>query len=333
MTTSSVPAAALVQAFFVEYLLNQKHASPRTLATYRDAFRLVLRFVHETKGVQPAAISVADLDAPTILAFLDHIEQKRANCISSRNARLAAIRSFFRFVQMQEPAGLAVASRVLAIPAKRTERKLVGYLTRPEIDAILSTSDRTQWDGRRDHALLLTLYNSGARVSEITGVRRDEIVLDAPASLKLHGKGRKERAVPLWAKTAHVLRAWFQELGDRFGGLAFPSARARRLSRHGVSYLLSRAADRATPACPSLQSKRISPHLIRHSTAMHLLQSGVDPAVIALWLGHESVETTHGYVEADLTMMENAMGKLAPAGAGPGRFKPADELLAFLTAL
>jgi integrase/recombinase XerD len=237
---SSLPAAALVQAFFVEYLLNQKHASPRTLATYRDAFRLVLRFVHETKGVQPPAISVADLDAPTILAFLDHIEQERANCISSRNARLAAIRSFFRFVQMQEPAGLAVASRVLAIPAKRTERKLAGYLTRLEIDAILAATDQTIWDGRRDHALLLTLYNSGARVSEITGVRRDEIVLDAPASLKLHGKGRKERAVPLWAKTAQVLRAWFQELGERFAGLAFPSARAWRLSRHGVSYLLSR---------------------------------------------------------------------------------------------
>lgn len=333
MTTSSVPAAALVQAFFVEYLLNQKHASPRTLATYRDAFRLLLRFVQETKGVQPATLSVADLDAPTILAFLDNIEQKRANCVRSRNARLAAIRSFFRFVQMREPAVLAVASRVLAIPVKRTERRLVGYLTRSEIDAILSTADRTQWDGRRDHALLLTLYNSGARVSEITGVRRDEIVLDAPASLKLHGKGRKERAVPLWAKTAQVLRTWFQELGDRFGGLAFPNARGRRLSRHGVSYLLSRAADRAAPACPSLQSKRISPHLIRHSTAMHLLQSGVDPAVIALWLGHESVETTHGYVEADITMLENAVGKLAPAGTGPGRFKPADKLLAFLTAL
>src|SRR5271165_1379352 len=333
MTTSSVPAAALVQAFFVEYLLNQKHASPRTLATYRDAFRLLLRFVHETKGVQPATLTVADLDAPTILAFLDNIEQKRANCVRSRNARLAAIRSFFRFVQMREPAVLAVASRVLAIPVKRTERKLIGYLTRSEIDAILSAADRTNWDGRRDHALLLTLYNSGARVSEITGVRRDEIALDAPASLKLHGKGRKERAVPLWAKTAQILRPWFKELGDQFGGLAFPSARAQRLSRHGVSYLLRRAADRAVSACPSLRSKHISPHLIRHSTAMHLLQSGVDPAVIALWLGHESVETTHGYVEADLTMMEKAMGKLAPAGSAPARFKASDDLLAFLATL
>jgi integrase/recombinase XerD len=231
---------------------------------------------------------------------------------------------------MREPTVLAVASRVLAIPVKRTERKLVGYLTRSEIDAILSATDRTNWDGRRDYALLLTLYNSGARVSEITGVRRDEIVLDTPASLKLHGKGRKERAIPLWTKTAQVLRAWFKENGDQSSGFAFPSARARRLSRHGVSYVLSRAADRAAPKCPSLKSKRVSPHLIRHSTAMHLLQSGVDPAVIALWLGHESVETTHGYVEADLTMMENAVLKLAPAGTSPGRFKPADELLAFL---
>jgi integrase/recombinase XerD len=333
MTTPSVPAAALVQAFFVEYLLNQKHASPRTLATYRDAFRLLLRFVHETHGVEPATLVVENLDAPIILAFLDHIERHRANCIRSRNARLAAIRSFFRFVQMREPAVLAVASRVLAIPVKRTERKLIGYLTRPEMDALLSAADRTNWDGRRDHALLLTLYNSGARVSEIIGVRRDEIVLDVPASLKLHGKGRKERAVPLWARTAQVLRPWFQELGDRFGGLAFPSARAHQLSRHGVSFLLSRLADRAATACPSLRNKRISPHVIRHSTAMHLLQSGVDPAVIALWLGHESVETTHGYVEADLTMMENALGKLTSAGSAPARFKASDDLLAFLAAL
>ena len=333
MTTSSVPAAALVQAFFVEYLLNQKHASPRTLATYRDAFRLLLQFVHETYGVEPANLSVDNLDAPIILAFLDYIERERANCIRSRNARLAAIRSFFRFVQMREPAALAVASRVLAIPVKRTERKLVGYLTRPEIDALLATTDRTTWDGRRDHALLLTLYNSGARVSEIIGVCRGDVVLDAPASLKLHGKGRKERAVPLWAKTAQVLRSWFQEIGDRFGESAFPSARTRRLSRHGVSFLLGRLVDRAAPACPSLHNKRISPHVIRHSTAMHLLQSGVDPAVIALWLGHESVETTHGYVEADLTMMENALAKLTPAGSAPGRFKASDDLLAFLAAL
>ena len=289
MTTPSVPAAGLVQAFFVEHLLNQKHASPRTLATYRDAFRLLLRFVRETHGIEPAALTVDNLDAPVILAFLDHIEQQRANSIRSRNARLAAIRSFFRFVQMREPAAVATASRVLAIPVKRTERKLVGYLTRPEIDALLSAADLTNQDGRRDHALLLTLYNSGARVSEIIGVRRDEIVLDAPASLKLHGKGRKERAVPLWVKTAQVLRAWFHELGDRFGGLAFPSARGGRLSRHGVSFLLSRLTDGAAMACPSLLDKRISPHVIRHSTAMHLLQSGVDPAVIALWLGHESV--------------------------------------------
>jgi integrase/recombinase XerD len=333
MTPSSVPAAALVQAFFVEYLLNQKHASPRTLAAYRDAFRLLLGFVREAHGVEPAVLNIENLDAPIILAFLDHIERQRANSIRSRNARLAAIRSFFRFVQMREPAVVAVASRVLAIPVKRTERKLIGYLTRPEIDALLSATDRTNWDGRRDHALLLTLYNSGARVSEIIGVCRDDIVLDAPASLKLHGKGRKERAVPLWAKTAQVLRSWFQELGDRSGEFAFPSARARRLSRHGVSFLLGRLAERAVKACPSLSIKQISPHVIRHSTAMHLLQSGVDPVVIALWLGHESVETTHRYVEADLTMMENAMEKLTPAGSAPPRFKASDDLLAFLATL
>jgi site-specific recombinase XerD len=273
MTTPSLPAAGLVQAFFVEHLLNQKHASPRTLATYRDAFRLLLRFVRETHGVEPAALTVDNLDAPVILAFLDHIERQRANSIRSRNARLAAIRSFFRFVQMREPAAVATASRVLAIPVKRTERKLVGYLTRPEIDALLSAADLTNRDGRRDHALLLTLYNSGARVSEIIGVRRDEIVLDAPASLKLHGKGRKERAVPLWLKTAQVLRAWFQELGDRFGGLAFPSARGGRLSRHGVSFLLSRLTNCAATACPSLLNKRISPHVVRHYLPFRTMSS------------------------------------------------------------
>src|SRR6266496_1892368 len=333
MTRPSIPAAGLVQAFFVDFLLNQKHSSPRTLATYRDAFRLLLRFVHETHGVEPAALSIENLDAPIILAFLDHIERQRANSIRSRNARLAAIRSFFRFVQMREPAAVATASRVLAIPVKRTERKLVGYLTRPEIDALLSAADLTNWDGRRDHALLLTLYNTGARVSEIIAVCRGDILLDAPASLKLHGKGRKERAVPLWTKTAQVLRSWFQELGDRSGEFAFPSARARSLSRHGVSFLLGRLADRAVKACPSLSNKQITPHVIRHSTAMHLLQSGVDPAVIALWLGHESVETTHGYIEADLTMMENAMEKLTPAGSAPARFKASDDLLVFLATL
>lgn len=336
MTTSSIPAAPLVQAFFAEHLLNQKHASARTVAAYRDTFRLFLRFIHAANSVELATFTVADLDAPIILAFLDHIEQQRHNCIRSRNARLAAIRSFFRFVQLREPASLAIASRVLAIPVKRMERKLVGYLTRSEIDAILATPDRTCWNGRRDHALLLTLYNSGARVSEIIAVRRDDIALGAPASLKLHGKGRKERAVPLWTKTAHVLRTWLHELdghGGRFGDLAFPNARARPLSRYGVSYLLSQCAKRAIPPCPSLSNKHVSPHLIRHSTAMHLLQAGVDISVIALWLGHESIETTHGYVEADLAMMEKALGTLPSAGTAPRRFKPDDKLLTFLATL
>jgi site-specific recombinase XerD len=333
MMTRSVPAAPLVQAFFLEHLINRKHASPRTIASYRDAFRLLLRFIHVTCGTPPSALAVADLDATVILAFLDNIEQERGNCIRSRNARLAAIRSFFRFVQFQEPATVAVASRVLAIPVKRAERKLIGYLSRSEVDAILAATDRSTREGRRDHALLLTLYNTGARVSEIAAVRREDVTPGPPAFLKLHGKGRKERSVPLWAKTAHVLQRWFRELGDGFGDLAFPSARARRLSRHGVSYLLSRAAERAAEACPSLSTKRVSPHLIRHSTAMHLLQAGVDPAVIALWLGHESVQTTHGYVEADLAMTEKALGTLAPAGSPVRRFKADDDLLAFLTTL
>lgn len=333
---SLLPAAPLVQSFFVDYLLNQKRASTKTIAAYRDTFRLLLQFIHATKGIEPSTLKVADLDSTLILAFLDHIEQQRRNCIRSRNARLAAIRSFFRFVQLREPDSLAIASSVLAIPVKRMEHKLIGYLTRSEIDAILAIPDRITWNGRRDHALLLTLYNSGARVSEITAVRCSDLTLDAPASLKLHGKGRKERAVPLWSKTAQTLRIWLEELaghGSRFGDLVFPSARSRPLSRHGVSYLLADSAKRAALTCPSLVNKHVSPHVIRHSTAMHLLQSGVDPSVIALWLGHESVETTHGYLEADLAMMEKALDKLPTTATTPRRFRPDDKLLAFLATL
>lgn len=333
MTANSPGIGPLVQAFFAEHLLGHKRASPQTVGAYRDAFRLLLGFLRTSTGMEPAALHLGDLDAPTILAFLDHLEKERKNTVQSRNARLAAIRSFFRFVALREPESLGLATRVLAIPTKRTNRTLVTYLTRPEMDAIVAAPDRTEWAGRRDHALLLILYNTGARVSEITMLRCSDVHFGASTTVQLHGKGRKDRVVPLWARTARVLQAWFRELGDSSDGVAFPNARLGRLTRHGVIYLLDRAVQRASSSCATLSDKRISPHVIRHATAMHLLQAGVDITVIALWLGHESIETTHMYIEADLAMKERALGKIAPLGAGVRRFKPDDALMAFLATL
>ncbi len=253
----------LLQAFFAEHLLTHKEASPQTVAAYRDGFRLLLLFLRETTGTEPTALRLTDLDAPRILAFLDHLETRRRNAARSRNARLAALRSFFRFVTMREPGTLALASRVLAIPVKRCERPLVGYLTRPEVDALLTSTDRATWAGRRDHALLLTLYNTGARVSEIARLQRTQVHLGSSACIHLLGKGRKQRSVPLWPKTARVLRAWFRQLGDA-QGLAFPSARGQPMTRDGVAYVLERAVNTAREHFPTLLRKRVSPHVLRH---------------------------------------------------------------------
>lgn len=331
--TPSPPLGPVLQAFFVEHLLTHKNASPRTAASYRDAFRLLLTFLRETTGSEPCALRLADLDAPAILEFLEYIERVRGNSARSRNARLTALRSFFRFVTLHHPDCLAIATRVLAIPVKRVDRPLVHYLTRSEVEAILAAPDRSTRAGRRDHALLLTLYNSGARVSEIACLRTTDVTFGRCSFLQLHGKGRKERAVPVWKKTARILKTWFREITDQVDGPAFPNARGRALSRDGVAYLLKQAVQTASSTCPTLCEKRVSPHVMRHTTAMHLLQSGVDLSVIALWLGHESVETTHGYLEADLATKERALAKLAPAATRARRFKPNDSLLAFLGGL
>jgi site-specific recombinase XerD len=253
--------------------------------------------------------------------------------VRSRNIRLAALRTFFRFVALRDPDSLGIVTRVLAIPVKRTDQKLIGYLTRPEIQAILAAPDRTTWVGRRNHALLVTLYNSGARVSEITALQQGQIRFAEHTCLQLVGKGRKERTIPLWADTARLLRGWFHELGANAAHVAFPSARGTPLSRDGVEYLLKQTAQRAVAACPSLATKAISPHVIRHTTAMHLLQAGVDMATIALWLGHESLDTTHMYLQADLAMKEKALAKLEPIEGVWKRFHADDPLLAFLAAL
>jgi len=261
-----IPLGPLLQSFFAQHLVSHKHASPQTIAAYRDCFRLLLGFLHRTRGLEPARLALTDVGPDTILSFLDHLERERSNSIRSRNARLAAIRSFFRFTALAAPEAVAQVTRVLAIPVKRIDRRLVGYLTRQEIEAVLSAPDRAQRTGRRDHALLLTLYNSGARVSEIVAVDIDHVVFGATTLLHLRGKGRKERAVPLWPKTRGVLRAWFAEVGIG-SGPAFPGARGVRLSRFGVRYLLACHVKRAASTCDSLRKKKVTPHVLRHYSA------------------------------------------------------------------
>ena len=296
----------LLQSFFAEHLCSHKRVSPRTIESYRDAFRLLLQYLQAKTAKKPSALSIADLDAPVILSFLESLEQQRHNQAQSRNVRLTAIRSFFRLVALRDPASAGVATRVLAIPLKRTNQRLVGYLTRSEIDAILAANNLSEWSGRRDHVLLLTLYNTGARVSEITSLDQTQFSFGTKSFVQFNGKGRKERSVPLWPTTAKALKAWFSELSGRTPSVAFPNARGSSLTRDGVNYILQQAAERAVASCPSLSSKHVCPHLLRHTCAFHLLQSGVDIAVIALWLGHENIQTTHGYIEADLLIKEQA---------------------------
>ncbi|HEY6367456.1 MAG TPA: site-specific integrase [Candidatus Binatia bacterium] len=323
----------LIQSFFTQHLQINKRVSPQTVASYRDTLKLFLQYLKEETGKEPVVLQVSDLDVPEVLSFLDHLEQVRHNSPQSRNVRLAAIRTFFRWVALRDPEQVGLATRVLSIPCKRTDKRLVRALTRIQIEAILAAPDLTRWSGRRDQALLLTLYNTGARVSEIAGLKRDQVNFGASSFLQLHGKGRKERVVPLWAKTARILQAWFREIEGNSHPLAFPSVRSKPLSRDGVNYALQRAISTASNHCPALREKKISPHTLRHSTAMHLLQSGVDITVIALWLGHESIETTHIYLEADLETKERALNKLAPAGSEMPRFKAQDDVLAFLATL
>lgn len=324
----------LVQYFFAQHLAAHKRASPKTVISYRDTFRLLLQFLKEKTGKAPASLSVADLDAPNILEFLDHLERKRNNQICSRNVRLTAIRSFFQVIALRDPASLGIVTRVLAIPFKKTERRLVGFMTREEMDAILAAPDQSRWAGRRDYALLLTMYNSGARLSEMTDMRRRQVKLESTQSyLQILGKGRKERTVPLWPETSQALGNWLEERGGVADDVVFPSVRRTALSGDGLNYILQQMVNKAAEQCPNLKSKRVTPHLIRHGTAMALLQSGVHIEVIALYLGHEHLETTRVYVEADLAMKEEALKKIAPGLSPPQRFQANDTLMAFLNSL
>jgi integrase/recombinase XerD len=325
--------APTMQAFFTERLINQRQASPHTVAAYRDTFRLLLRFTHQRCGKAPAALDFDDLDAALIGSFLDHLEHDRGNSAHSRNARLAAIHSLFRFAALHHPEHAALIQRVLAIPAKRCDRTVVSFLNHDELDALLAAPDRTRWIGRRDHTLLAVAVQTGLRVSELTQLRCQDVQLGTGAHLRCMGKGRKERCTPLTTHTVALLRGWMAERNGQPTDPLFPTSRGRALSRDAVALLVAKYAKAAGRRCPTLQNKTVSPHTLRHSTAMNLLHAGVDTTVIALWLGHEALRSTQIYVHADLALKERALARTRPASTKPGRYRAPDTLIAFLEAL
>lgn len=322
----------LLERFFTQRLIAQRRVSVHTIASYRDTFRLLLQFVEKRVGKPPSELALTDLDPSRIGAFLDQLEKERGNSARSRNLRLTAIRSFYRYAAHEEPAQSGLIQRVLAMPAKRYEKKLIGFLTRPEIEALLSAPDLSTWVGRRDRVLLLIAVQTGLRLSEMTSLRRQDLVLETGAHLRCIGKGRKERCTPLTKQAVDTLKAWLREVPRGEAEVLFPSARGARLSADGVQFLLARHLATARQGCPSLKKKRVTPHVLRHTAAMELLQAGVDRSVIALWLGHESIETTQMYLDADLALKEKAMSKTTPLPGGKPirRFRPDDRLLAFL---
>lgn len=334
MTDTAPSFPTLLQRFFVDHLRQQRAVSPCTVAAYRDTFKLLLAFAEKRIGKSPTDVTLPDLNADLILAFLDHLERERANSVRSRNARLSAIRVFLKYAAHEDLTALAVIERSLAVPQKRHDKPVLGYLTRPEVHAIINAPDPKTWAGRRDRALFAFLYNTGARVSEAIDLQVGSIVLETAPAVHLHGKGRKRRSVPLWNETARSLKRWVQGLRDRRpDAYLFPNSSGGRLSRSSVRQRLDHAVDTAGRDVPSVKAKAISPHTFRHTTAMHLLQSGVDLTVIALWLGHEDTSTTHIYMEADLAMKEEALSRLQPVTATGVRYRPPDKLMHFLQSL
>lgn len=326
--------ATLIERYFTERLMRQRNVRNNTIASYRDTFRLLFRFAQARLHKPPSALALDDLDAPFISAFLADLETARGASARTRNLRLTAIRSFFRFVSFEEPAHSAHIQRVLAIPSKRHGKRQVQFLTRSEIEVILAAPDRTTWLGRRDHTLLLLAAQTGLRLSELISLDRDAVHLGAGAHVRCVGKGRKERCTPLAAHARGALKAWLKEPARHGASVLFPNVHGGRLSADSVQALLAKHVRTATKRCPSLTSKRVSPHVLRHSAAMELLAAGVDCSVIALWLGHESIETTQTYLHAHLALKEAALAKLKPYQPGkPIRFQPEDHLLAFLEAL
>ena len=332
MTPTTLPA--LVQQFFTDRLTNQMHASPNTIAGYRDTFRLLLQFASEQTTKAPTKLQIADLDSGLVGEFLTHVEKKRQNSARSRNARLAAIRSFFRFVAINEPSYLLHCQKILTMQGKRYVRRTVEFLDRAEMEALLAAPDRSSWVGRRDHAILSLALQTGLRVSEIVNLRRRDVVTGPGAHIRCEGKGRKQRCTPLRQEIVKMLGIWLDEQKGADDDPLFPSMRGNKLSRDAVELLVEKHTKVAANSCSSLIGKRVSPHVLRHSTAMELLHHGVDQSVIALWLGHESVETTQMYMHADLRLKERALARLSVPESRPGgRYRPDDALLAFLEAL
>ncbi len=331
--TSLANFPGLLEAFFTDRLMRQRQASPHTIASYRDTFRLLLEFVQLRLKKAPSSLALDDLDAPLLGEFLDDLESRRGISARTRNVRLAAIHSFFKYAAFYQPAHSLLIQRVLAIPSKRSDRAPIEFLTQSEIAALVIAPDTRTWIGHRDRALLLLAVQSGLRVSELVGLRCQDIVLGSGAHVRCQGKGRKERCTPLRKDAVTVLRAWLRERNGRPADPLFPTVRSGQLSRDAVEDLLAKHMRTASLRCASLKHKRVSPHVLRHSAAMDLLQHGVDRSVISLWLGHESVETTQMYLHADLQLKEAALAKTAPLNVGVGRYRPGDRLMAFLKSL
>ena len=325
--------APTVQMFFTDRLVKQRQASPHTIAAYRDVLRLLFVFVQKRTGRSPAKMDWDDLDHHTISAFLEHLETERHNSARTRNARLGAVRSLFHYAALQHPEHADLIARVLAIPPKRFDRGTVSYITTVEVNALLAAPDRARWEGRRDHAMLMLCIQTGLRVSELTGLNCADIATGTGAHVRCLGKGRKERAIPLTTPTSAVIREWLIERGGGPGDPLFPTRTGRRLSRDAIAQRLNTHHGVASETCSTLKTKKLSPHTLRHTTAMTLLQAGVDTTVIALWLGHADTRSTNAYLHADMTIKERALARTTPVTSPPGRFKPADTLLAFLEGL
>jgi len=320
--------AVLVQSFFTQRLMHQRNASPHTIKSYRDTFCLLIKFAQVYLGKPPSKFALSDIDAPLITAFLDDLEKERGISARSRNVRLAAIRSFFRYAALEAPTQSAQIQRVLSVPSKRHTRAVISFLTKTEVEALLAAPDKTCWTGRRDYALLLLALQTGLRLSELTALTRDDFVLGRTAYVRVLGKGRKERATPLTKQTSEVVKAWMQESASH--AVLFPSTRGNRLSADGVQYIVSKHVAAASKSCPSLSGKRVTPHVLRHTTAMELLQAGIDRAMIALWLGHESLDTTQMYMHANIALKEQILAKTTMPDGKPEFYKPDDRLLSFL---
>jgi site-specific recombinase XerD len=325
--------APTLQSFFTERLAKQRQASPATIASYRNTFRLLLQFVQQRSSKPPSLLDWDDLGIDVISAFLDHLEHDRRNSPRSRNTRLAAVRSLFRYAALRHPEHAQLIQQVLAIPQKRYDKTTVPFLETEEVEALLAAPDPDRWEGRRDHALIAVAVQTGLRLAELTGITRGDVQLGVGAHIRCTGKGRKERCVPLTASTAAILRVWMQERGGLPNEPVFPTRTGRQLSQDAVEARLATYKSVAAQHCPSLETKRLTPHTLRHTRAMTLLRAGVDVSVIALWLGHADIRSTQAYLHADLTIKERALARTTPPTSKPGRYHPPDSLLTFLEGL